>query len=81
MPRARKTTQWTRTCGKLRRSVTTVPSATFSCYRFRYTYWRCGPENFYLGGCGYEYGTVVTQVHKPRREDVEDFIDRAMRQG
>jgi len=32
-------------CGrKLRKSVTEVQSSTFACYRFRYTYWRCGPR-------------------------------------
>ncbi len=50
-------------CGQeLRKRLSVVQQATFACYRFRYTYWRYGPENSYLGDCGYEYGKVVTEV-------------------
>ena len=59
-------------CGrKLSKSVALVPSVTFLCYWFQYTYWRCGPENFYAGGCGYEYGTVETKVKKVTFADME----------
>ena len=58
-------------CGrKLRKSVALVQSATFLCYWFEYTYWRCGPEHFYAGGCGYEYGKVETKVRKMKFADV-----------
>ena len=59
-------------CGrKLRKSVAVVQSATFLCYWFQYTYWRCGPENFYAGGCGYEYGKVETRVKQVKFADLE----------
>jgi hypothetical protein len=66
-------------CGrKLRMSVTEVQSTVFACYWFKYTYWRCGPEGWYLGGCGYEYGTVETQVKDVKLNDVLlNLIDEA----
>jgi len=34
------------------------------------TYWRCGPQGWYLGGCGYEYGKVETKVKDVKLNDV-----------
>jgi len=66
-------------CGrKLRKSVTEVQSSTFACYRFRYTYWRCGPEGWYMGGCGYEYGKVETKVKKV---NLNDLLENLTEQG
>ena len=62
-------------CGrKLRKTVTEVQSSIFACYWFRYTYWRCGPEGWYMGGCGYEYGKVETKVKKVNLDDLMERI-------
>ncbi len=62
-------------CGrKLRKRVSVVQSATFACYWFRYTYWRCGLEGWYMGGCGYEYGTVVTKVREVNLNDLLESL-------
>jgi len=70
-------------CGrKLRKSVAVVQSVTFACYWFRYTYWRCGPEGWYMGGCGYEYGKVVTDVREVNLNDVmESLLESRQGQG
>jgi len=62
-------------CGrKLRQTVAEVQSSTFVCYWFRYTYWRCGFEGSYFGGCGYEYGKVETKVKKVNRYDLMESL-------
>ena len=66
---------------KLSKGVATVQSAAFHYLYFKYTYWRCGPEKFYGGGCGYEYGQVVTQVRKERQTDLETFLGARQGQG
>ena len=47
---------------------------TFLCYWFQYTYWRCGPENFYAGGFGCEYGKAETRVKEVKFADVEALL-------